>query len=99
MTKFPETKNNGPSGALLESMSCGLIPVISNRPGVEFYLKNICDLTIYNNFDEGFIEKVKEAIRSINNDVLKRNLRDVVEKKASWTSTNDLILKLLNGNI
>lgn len=94
--KFPETLSIGPSGALLESMSCGLIPVIGNRPGMELYFKDELSDLVYENFEDDFENYLIKAIENINNIKLKDSIRQVILENSNWSKTVELSINLLS---
>ncbi len=92
ISKFPETISMGISGSLLESMACGLIPVIGRRPGLEsFFDAELQDLLIYNNLENDIYNYIENVIENKNNEILKQKLREIVHNKSNWYKTIELI--------
>lgn len=96
--KNPEVESAGISGAVLESMACGLIPVIGNRPGLETYFTDELSILIYDDMEKDLSNYIEKAISNIHNATLKENLRNIVLNGSSWNTNIKRIMKLLfNG--
>lgn len=92
--KFPETASLGVSGSLLEAMSCGLIPVINRRPDVDWILPQESAPFIYDDFEEGLLLALENAIQSKNNKTVRMAMRNAVKEKANWNRNFDKIEEL-----
>ncbi|MCI5220072.1 MAG: glycosyltransferase [Candidatus Electrothrix sp. LOE2] len=95
--KFPETANWGVSGSLLEAMSCGLIPVISRRPDVDWILPQESEPFIHDDFEDGLLLAFENAIRSKDNKEVRMAMRNAVIEKADWNKNFDKIEELYSG--
>jgi len=95
--KSPETKGWGVSGSLLEAMSCGLIPVISRRPGFDWILPNEAISFVYNDFENGLYHALKKAMQSRNDLALRMSMRNAVIQKANWKKNLGTINDFLTG--
>lgn len=95
--KFPETKGWGVSGSLLEAMSCGLIPVISRRPGFDWILPKEAISFVYDDFENGLYRALKNAMQSRNDPALRMSMRNAVIEKANWKKNLGTIDDYLRG--
>ena len=98
INKYPETKGWGVSGSLLEAMSCGLIPVISNRPGVEWILPEVAKPFIYDDFENGLLVALSNAIANKGNLTVRSAMRNSVIQKANWQQNLNIIEELFISN-
>ncbi|MCI5188754.1 MAG: glycosyltransferase family 1 protein [Candidatus Electrothrix sp. AS4_5] len=89
--KFPETANWGVSGSLLEAMSCGLIPIISRRSGVDWILPPESNPFIYDNVEDGLLFALENAVASKKNKKIRMAMRHAVIEKANWNKNLDII--------
>ena len=99
LKKNPETISSGISGSLLESMSCGLIPVVGKRPGLENYFTEELFEFVYIDMERDLANYIEKAIVNINNKSLKESIRNIVVEKASWERNVNIILNLLINKI
>lgn len=90
--------NNGVSQALIESMSCGLIPVISNRPGINWIIPDEAKQFIYEDMEKELDLAIEKAVIEKENSSIKDACRKAVVEKANWEKNVSFILKLLMGN-
>jgi len=65
--KVPSIKFSGVSGSLLEAMSCGLIPVISNRPSINWILPDEAKPFIFEDFETDLAGAIEKAIKEKDN--------------------------------
>lgn len=89
--KYPETVGWGVSGSLLEAMSCGLIPVISRRPGIDWILPPEAEPFIYDDFQNGLITALTKAVKSKNDKDVRMAMRNAILEKANWRRKLDTI--------
>jgi len=94
INKYPETVGWGVSGSLLEAMSCGLIPVISRRPGIDWILPPEAEPFVYDNFQNGLVMALSNAIILKNDSAVRMAMRNAVLEKANWDIKLDSIEKL-----
>jgi hypothetical protein len=85
----------GVSGSLLESMSCALIPVVSNRLSIKWIIPDEAKKFIFGDFKFDLLEKLELAIKERNNQKIKNACRNAVVKKANWDKNINLILELM----
>jgi glycosyltransferase involved in cell wall biosynthesis len=94
INKYPETVGWGVSGSLLEAMSCGLIPVISHRPGIDWILPPEAEPFVYENFQNGLVKALSNAMTSKNDPAFRMAMRKAILEKANWDVKLDRIEKL-----
>ena len=80
----PEMGAHGISGSVLESMSCGLIPVIMRRDGLDDFFDDDLQKFIYEDMDTNFNFHIENAISNINNIDLKNKLRNSIIGNSNW---------------
>jgi len=95
--KVPRIKFSGVSGSLLEAMSCGLIPVISNRPSINWILPDEAKPFIFEDFETDLLGAIEKAIKEKDNKKIKDAMRKAVIEKANWNKNLDKIENLLSG--
>ncbi len=93
--KHPASISAGISGSLLESMSCGLIPVVGNRPGLEFFFDKQHYDFVYEGMKEHLSTYIIKAIQHKDNMVIKDSFRNIVIEKSSWQQNIFMILSYL----
>jgi hypothetical protein len=84
----------GVSQALIESMACGLIPVISNRPSIKWILPPEADPFIYEDFENDLHQAIERAIKEKDNENIKLAMRNAVIEKANKEIIIDTIVSL-----
>jgi glycosyltransferase involved in cell wall biosynthesis len=94
----PEMVSLGISGSVLEAMSCGVVPVIMKRPGLDVYFSGQLEDLVYDNMDSDLQNYIEKAIRNKKNKALKKELRDCVVKNSNWQSNIDNLLGLMKTN-
>jgi hypothetical protein len=72
-------------------MSCGLIPVISRRPGIDWILPTAAEPFIYEDFQNGLATALKNAVKSKNDKDVRMAMRNAILEKANWRSKLDTI--------
>lgn len=97
--KYPETQKQGISTALLESLSCGLIPVIGRRKGLNSYFPVHLDNLIYEEMKLHFTEYLEKAIFQINNLELKKELRFIAIEKSNNKDTFGTVTQLFEKEL
>ena len=85
----------GISGSILESMSCGLIPVVSNRPHIKDYLPPEGNPFIFEDFEVDLPDALEKAIIEKDNQVIKNAMRQAIMDKTNWNNYIDKLLILL----
>lgn len=96
-------KNNsfiscGVSQALIESMACGLIPVISNRPSIKWILPPETYPFIFEDFENELPIAIERAIKEKDNENIKKAIRNSIIKKANEEIIIDTLNRLLINN-
>jgi glycosyltransferase involved in cell wall biosynthesis len=99
INKYPETIGWGVSGSLLEAMSCGLIPVISRRPGIDWILPTETEPFVYDDFQNGLLTALTNAVKSKNDTGVRMAMRNAVLEKANWRMKLDNIEKFFSSKI
>ncbi|MFT7457449.1 MAG: glycosyltransferase involved in cell wall biosynthesis [Planctomycetota bacterium] len=94
--KYPQTAAWGVSGSLLEAMSCGLIPVISQRPSIDWILPEEAQPFRYEGDYESLYVAIVNAYNSRTDYALRMKMRKVILEKANWDKNISLIEKEFN---
>ncbi len=85
--------SSGISNSLLESMACGLIPVVGNRDGIEVYFNEEVEEFVYQDMKKNLQIYIEKAIGKYKNDDYKRLFRALVVEKTSWIRNIDKLLE------
>lgn len=91
VNKNPETAAWGVSGSLLEAMSCGLIPVIGERPSIDWVLPEESHTFRYKNDIQSLYVAIENAYRSRADYELRMKMRSAILEKANWNRNISLI--------
>ena len=97
LKKTPSFARQGISGSILEAMSCSLIPVVSNRPSINWILPDEAKPFIFEDFETDLAGAIEKAIKEKDNKKIKDAMRKAVIEKANWSKNIDKIEKLLRG--
>lgn len=95
LKKTPTFAHQGVSGSILEAMSCGLIPVVSNRPSISWILPPEARPFIFEDFETDLTDALERAINEKDNQGIRDAMRNAVVEKANWDKNFDYIEKLL----
>ncbi|MBX3043256.1 MAG: glycosyltransferase family 4 protein [Ignavibacteriae bacterium] len=91
-------ENSGISTAILEAMSCGLIPVAPDRPSIRGFLPENSHQFIFEDFDKDLTDKLELAILMRNNQEIKSACRNAVVKNTNWDKNFEYIMNLFVNN-
>lgn len=97
LKKTPTFAHQGVSGSILEAMSCGLIPVVSNRPSISWILPPEARPFIFEDFETDLTNALERAISEKDNQGIKNAVRNAVVEKANWEENMGKIVILLKG--
>jgi glycosyl transferase family 4/glycosyl transferase family 1 len=89
--KCPESATWGVSGSLLEAMSCGLIPVIRQRPSIDWILPAEIQHLHYSSDIESQYMAIEEAYKLRTNFKLRMKIRSAIIEKANWNKNISFI--------
>lgn len=93
--KHPHTAGWGVSGTLLETMACGLIPVISRRPSVDWVLPDEARPFVFEDSEKDLVRALSCAIQHRRDVPLRLAMRRAVEERANWNRNIPRIEELL----
>jgi len=96
LKKTPTFAHQGISGSILEAMSCGLIPVVSNRPSINWILPPEAKPFIFEDFETDLTDALERAINERDNRRIKDAMRNAVVEKAKWERNIPRIEKMLS---
>lgn len=96
LKKTPTFAHQGISGSILEAMSCGLIPVVSNRPSINWILPPEAKPFIFEDFETDLTDALERAINERDNRRIKDAMRNAVVEKAKWERNIPRIERILS---
>ena len=95
--QVPKIAGMGISGSILESMSCGLVPVVSARPSIDWVLPPEARPFVFEDFESDLPDTLRRAIHARHSREIKTAVRNAVTEKANWARNIKLTESLLQA--